>query len=56
MELYKALTEQPVGGHINKLEGGSAILQPPAGQDGAASPQWVAVTHPCSGKLAVQGL
>ena len=56
MELGKAPIKQPVGGHIHNLEGSSAILQTPAGQDGAASPQWVAVTHPHSGKLAVQGL
>ena len=56
MELCKAPTEQLVGGHIHDSEGGSAILQPPAGQDGVASPQQAAVTHLHSGKLAVQGL
>ena len=56
MELCKALTEQPVGGYIHNLEGSSAIVQPLAAQDGAASPQWAVVTHLRSGKLAVQGL
>ena len=56
MELGKAPTKQLAGGHIHNLEDGSAILQPPAGQDGAVSPQRAAFTHPHSDKFAVQGL